>query len=37
MSKGFDCKRMEGDAGKREERQVKRRGLWGTGNPEAML
>lgn len=23
MSKGFDCKRMEGDAGKREERQVK--------------
>lgn len=26
MSKGFDCKRMEGDAGEKEERQIKSRG-----------
>lgn len=25
MSKGFDCKRMEGDAGEKEERQIKSR------------
>lgn len=34
VSKGFDCKRMEGDAGEKEERQIKARG--GVGGKEIL-